>query len=100
MEDHGGLLFSLWYGVYETTARLMNFASAGHHPAYLIPQHAAIPQPLVTKGPAIGMVSSSRFVADNLRITSGSRLYLFSDGAFEITTEARQVWTLADSFPC
>lgn len=99
MEDHGGLLFSLWYGVYETTTRSLSFASAGHHPAYLLNKDGASPQPLATKAPAIGMMPSPRLAVETVRITPGSRLYLFSDGAFEITTAAGQAWTLADFVP-
>ncbi|HYZ61006.1 MAG TPA: SpoIIE family protein phosphatase [Acetobacteraceae bacterium] len=83
MDDHNGLFFSLWYGVYDRSAHGLRYASAGHHPAYLLQGEGMLP--LVTRAPAIGMAPSARFAAADAEVRAGSRLYLFSDGAFEVT---------------
>jgi sigma-B regulation protein RsbU (phosphoserine phosphatase) len=36
MEDNAGMYFTMWYGVFDTLSRCLDFASAGHHPAYLV----------------------------------------------------------------
>ena len=36
MERHNNLFFTMWYGVYDTVDRVLNFATAGHHPAFLL----------------------------------------------------------------
>jgi len=35
MENHNGMFFTIWYGVYDRATELV-YASAGHHPAYLV----------------------------------------------------------------
>src|SRR5206468_932305 len=83
MDEQNGLFFSLWYGVYERPTRSLRFASAGHHPAYLVRGGGALP--LVTRAPAIGMSPAVRFSASEASVPPGARLHLFSDGAFEVT---------------
>lgn len=83
-DEQDGLFFSFWYGVYEPAGRTLRFASAGHHPAYLTGEASAL-QPLATRAPAIGMSPAARFRVDQAVVPPGGRLYLFSDGAFELT---------------
>jgi sigma-B regulation protein RsbU (phosphoserine phosphatase) len=85
MEEHGGLFFTLWYGVYSRPARRLRYASAGHHPGILF-SDGATPQRLRTRGPMIGAVPGLRYTAAETAVPPGSLLYLFSDGAFEVTT--------------
>lgn len=98
MDAHDGMYFTIWYGVYSATRRELIFASGGHHPAYLHSQG----QPLTalrTKGRIIGALPESNYAADKVAVPSGAVLYLFSDGAFEITDAAGQQCTLADFLP-
>ena len=43
MTAHDSLFFTIWYGVYDAASRVLQFCSAGHHPAYL---QAGQPHPL------------------------------------------------------
>ena len=56
MEEHNGLLFTLWYFVYEPPTRHIRFCAAGHHPSFLVSPGAAEPVPLWLRGPTIGML--------------------------------------------
>ena len=93
MDDHNGLFFSIWYGVYDAGRRVLRYASAGQHPAYL-----ATPalQPLATRAPAIGMMPEARFLGSEVAVPPGSRLHLFSDGAFEVPLPDGRMGTVAD----
>lgn len=82
MEEHNGLFFSIWYGVYDRSSRALRYASAGHHPAYLA--HAGALAPLATRAPPIGMSEVARFAEAAVLVRQGASLHLFSDGAFEI----------------
>jgi serine phosphatase RsbU (regulator of sigma subunit) len=84
MEDHDGLFFTTWVGIYSPRTRRLRFASAGHHPAWLFAPGAA-PQPLRTHGPIIGAMPNSDYAVHEVPVAPGSVLYLFSDGAFEVT---------------
>jgi serine phosphatase RsbU (regulator of sigma subunit) len=84
MEEHGGMMFTLWYLVYDVASRTMRFCSAGHHPAYLIAAESPEPAPVWLRSPAVGMLPRRDWPAGEIAIKPNSRLYVFSDGAFEI----------------
>ena len=84
MDAHDGMYFTIWYGVYSLADRQLSYASAGHPPAILFgPQQPAVR--LRTQGPMIGALDFS-FSARKVTVVPGSLLYVFSDGAYEITT--------------
>ena len=66
MERHNNLFFTMWYGVYDVAERVLSFATAGHHPAYLLAAGATQPMPLGTRNPSIG-IGADRDVADLAR---------------------------------
>jgi serine phosphatase RsbU (regulator of sigma subunit) len=95
MEDHNGLLLSLWYFVYEVSSRSLRFCSAGHHPSFLVAPGGE-PVPLWQKSPTIGMLPMGKWAVGRTEVVPDSRLYVFSDGAFEIVTATGQAWVLDD----
>lgn len=99
MEEQGGLFFSAWYGLYELPARRLAYASAGHHPAFLRRMPDAMPEALATRNPAVGMMPGVRFRTGETVLPPGSRLILFSDGAFETATAEGRIRGLADFLP-
>lgn len=82
MEQQGGLCFSLWAGNYAPATRELRFASAGHHPAYL--RVGAELTPVSTRNMMVGAMPDLPFKGESMKVPAGARLYLFSDGAFEI----------------
>jgi serine phosphatase RsbU (regulator of sigma subunit) len=98
MDTHDGLFFTTWIGVYSPATRQLRFASAGHHPAWLFAPGVA-PQPLRTKGLMIGAMPDSPYVMQEVTVAPGSVLYLFSDGAFEVTTVDGRQCGISDLLP-
>lgn len=84
MDRHGGLCFSIWYGVYDPTARTLHHGAGGQHPAFLVAPGAA-PQQMVARNMLLGSVPDITFRTAAAPVPPRSRLYLFSDGAFEVT---------------
>ncbi len=99
MDEHGGLFFTFWYGVYDAVQRRLRYASAGHHAAYLVDQDRSHLLPLRTRNPVIGAMPQARFTAAEIDVLPGCTLHVFSDGVFEIQTRSGQRWTLADFTP-
>jgi serine phosphatase RsbU (regulator of sigma subunit) len=99
MDDHAGMYFTMWYGVYDRTSRELNFASAGHHPAYLIPQGQRESIPLRTRNGLVGADPDTPYRADKTSLPPGGSIYLFSDGVFEIVTKEGLQWGLSDFVP-
>ena len=99
MDDHAGMYFTLWYGVYDTASRRLRYASAGHHPAFLVPEDRSQALGLRTRCGLIGADPGTRYTAAMADIPPGASLYLFSDGVFEFVTADGVEWGLNDLVP-
>jgi sigma-B regulation protein RsbU (phosphoserine phosphatase) len=95
MASHDGQYFTMWYGVYDALDRRLRYASAGHHPAYLLVPGSAEATPLKTPGVMLGALPDAHYRDAAAEVRAGSRLYLFSDGIFEIATR-NGPWGLGD----
>jgi sigma-B regulation protein RsbU (phosphoserine phosphatase) len=100
MERQGGKYFTIWYGVYRPSNRKLEFAGAGH-PAALLLGGATLADArqaaLESQGPWIGSGLELPFEANELELPPFSRLYLYSDGAFEVhQPSSDQMWTLEE----
>lgn len=87
MNDQNEKYFTMWYGVYNRANRQLLYASAGHPPAVLISQAEQAPQTvecLKTSGLPIGMMPDVQYHWQRCHVPPASRLYLFSDGVYEI----------------
>ena len=83
MEENDGRFFSMWYGVYDSRGRSLVYANAGHPPALLVDGREV--SRLGGTGMMVGVLPSSQFLAKRIRVPRRSRLYLYSDGAYEVT---------------
>lgn len=99
MDRHGGLYFSIWYAVYDPPTRVMRYAAAGQHPAFLgLP--GTTPIPLATRNPGIGLAAPGRVFSEAaVQVPAAARLTLFSDGAFEVQSRDGTQLTLRDFIP-
>jgi sigma-B regulation protein RsbU (phosphoserine phosphatase) len=96
MEDHNGMFFTIWYGVYNRATQKLAYASAGHPPAVLVDGTSAKDAEmhlLETRGIVIGAMPDMEFKAAEQSISAFSKLYIYSDGAYEITVkETGKMW--------
>ena len=83
MERHNDMFSTAWYGVYSLQEGRIRFACAGHPPALLV-RPGGDGFPLGAKGPVLGAFSGSAYATGSSEVPAGSRLYLFSDGTYEI----------------
>ena len=91
MEEYAGMYFTIWYGVYAPEERRLTYASAGHPPALLLHGESS---DHAHDGTGIGLAEGLVFEEKSRVIEPDSRLYVFSDGAFEILTLDGREWTL------
>ena len=94
MDEHGQKFSTIWYGVYETTTRTIRYATAGHPPALLFGPHADAPLQLGRPNLPIGVVRDTEFDGGTQTVTPASRLYLFSDGVYEVYRPDRRLLRL------
>jgi sigma-B regulation protein RsbU (phosphoserine phosphatase) len=85
MEGHAGRFFTIWYGVYDRSARTLSYASGGHPPAILLPGDGGESVRLGQPGLLIGVDVDATYEVCTHAVPPGSRLYLYSDGVTEAT---------------
>lgn len=95
MEGHNGLYFTIWYGVFNRRTRRLCFASGGHPPAFLVSGDGTLSQ-LITANFFIGGLPDSLYQGDAVTIPEHSRLYIFSDGVYEVDRPDGIMWTLEE----
>ncbi|PPJ63830.1 PP2C family protein-serine/threonine phosphatase [Cuspidothrix issatschenkoi] len=89
--------FTIWYGVYNRVTRQLIYASGGHPPAIMISgttQTNTDVKRLKTPGMPVGMFPEAKYVDSSCYIEKSSTLYIFSDGAYEITQTDGNLWNL------
>jgi len=92
MANHNGMYFTIWYGVYNKRSRMLVYASAGHPPALLVGSGGT--KTLRTPNMIVGAFEKMAYQSDSIEIESQSRLYVFSDGAYEIRMSPdNTMWT-------
>lgn len=97
------MFFTLWYGVYHRGTRQLTFASGGHHPAILASRGAeAQAEQLAFRRaqPIIGMMPDFTYQEQAVIIPPNRRLFVFSDGAYELRKKAGGMYSLAELTAC
>ncbi|HEX3730047.1 MAG TPA: SpoIIE family protein phosphatase [Opitutaceae bacterium] len=96
MEKQNDMYFTIWYGVWQPSARRLRFAAAGHPPALLAtpePGGGRRIEPLKGGGLILGGMSGVTYRTFERAIPSPARLYVVSDGTFEIARPDGTTWT-------
>jgi sigma-B regulation protein RsbU (phosphoserine phosphatase) len=98
MDLYDGMYFTIWYGVFDRRSRLLQYSSAGHPPALLVTRKdgRTVVDRLGEPGFTIGMVPAVSFDNEETVVPVGSNLFVFSDGAYEITRPDESMWSLDD----
>jgi sigma-B regulation protein RsbU (phosphoserine phosphatase) len=77
-----GQFFTLVYGVVALDGREFRYVSAGHPPPIYVPASGAA-RTLASSGYPVGVLEDVDYEERSLRLESGDRLYLYSDGVPE-----------------
>lgn len=87
MDKQNQMYFTIWYGVMHLPSGTLRYSSGGHPPAVLVhPQPGAERgvELLSTPGMVIGAMPGMEFGAGEVKVSAGDRLYVFSDGVYEV----------------
>ena len=84
MDNQNNMYFTIWYGVFNKTNRILTYSSGGHPPSVLISDHRP-PLQLRTEGMVIGSMPGVQFQTAQCPLPPDGRLFIFSDGTYEIT---------------
>ncbi len=88
MDRHNNMYFTMWYGVFNKRTRQLTYANGGHPPVILVAgptQDTTDVMVLSNPGMIIGGFPGMTFDEQVRELPAFSRLYIFSDGVYEIT---------------
>jgi sigma-B regulation protein RsbU (phosphoserine phosphatase) len=87
MENQNGLYFTIWYGVYHRPTGTLRYASAGHPPPIVVSgarEQRGKAESLPSVGCPVGILPDFPYESKEYTLAGPARLFLFSDGAYEI----------------
>jgi len=99
MEEQNNKYFTIWYGVYNQKNHELIFSSAGHPHAILFSGNDLNNkklQTLTSGGLAVGMMPGIEFKETTVPLSNRNKLYVFSDGVYEITQKDGKEMNLTD----
>ena len=99
MDQQGDHYFTMWYGVYEASARTLRYASAGAPPALAFTPAtggAVAVTELSSNSAPVGMFDDTVFTSGTYAVPPGCRILVYSDGAWELEFANDQRLSFAD----
>jgi sigma-B regulation protein RsbU (phosphoserine phosphatase) len=86
-----GEYFTIWVGVWQSSTHLLRYASAGHPGSVLI-RSGTNALVLGKQSWPIGFSSEQVYATHTVTVHPGNRLYLFSDGVYEVMNAHGEIW--------
>jgi len=86
-----GEYFTIWVGALHLPTRRLRYASAGH-PAVVLTRHGQPLQQIGAKTWPIGFGINETYVSEEISLLPGDRLYMFSDGIYEVFSPDEELW--------
>jgi sigma-B regulation protein RsbU (phosphoserine phosphatase) len=99
MESQNNLYFTIWYGVFNKGTRELTYATGGHPPAILLngaDAASARVERLKAPGTPAGAFPDGEFPERRIQVERFGRLFVFSDGAYEIIRPDGSMLTLEE----
>jgi serine phosphatase RsbU (regulator of sigma subunit) len=84
---NGGRHFTMWYGVLDPKTRSLTCSNGGH-PSAVICGADGTRREAGEVGIMLGILPALDFATESVNLREGDRIYLFSDGAYEIQTKS------------
>ncbi len=99
MSQQSEKYFTGWYGVYDLQERRITYAGGGHPPVFLMTGETADRaelKMLESTGPMIGAIDGLDFDCESIAVGLYGRLFLYSDGVYEVHLPGGGTWNFAD----
>jgi len=91
--EQGGKLFTIWYGVIDFERSTLSWAGGGHPDAILLQSDTEQPILLPSTGMMMGVLRGQRFSTRECTLAPSARIFIYSDGVYEVTQTNGKVWT-------
>ncbi len=82
---------TLFYGVFDSSTRILRYVNAGHNPPVVIRRHGSM-YCLETGGAPVGLFADSEYGEGSVQIETGDLVIAFTDGLIEATNQDGEEW--------
>jgi sigma-B regulation protein RsbU (phosphoserine phosphatase) len=82
---------TLFYGVFNSSARILRYVNAGHNPPVVIRRDGSM-HCLEIGGAPVGLFADSEYEEGSVQIETGDLVIAFTDGLIEATNEDGEEW--------
>ena len=86
-----GEYFTIWVGVWQCSTHTLRYASAGH-PGSIVVKPNRDSEVLGGRSWPIGFSVAEIYRSHSVPVVPGDRLYLFSDGIYEVMNSYEEIW--------
>ncbi len=82
---------TLFYGVFDGSARILRYVNAGHNPPVVIRRDGSM-QSLETGGAPVGLLPDSEYREGSIKVEAGDLVIAFTDGLTEAANQDGEEW--------
>jgi phosphoserine phosphatase RsbU/P len=82
---------TLFYGVFDGSARNLRYVNAGHHPPVVIRRDGSM-RSLETGGAPVGLFPDSEYREGSIEVEAGDLVIAFTDGLTEVANQDGEEW--------
>lgn len=86
--------FTIWMGIYRRSTASLHYAGGGHPPALLF--HSGDPRLLSSQAPPIGALDDAVFTTEEVSLSPGDSLLVYSDGVYERRLSDGRIWSIEE----
>lgn len=94
MDEHSGMYFTVWYGVFNFKTGELTYSNAGHPPALLVDSQGV--RELESFNMIVGFMPESPYSSRKVKPQESFSLYVYSDGLFDFNKTNGDIWTKDD----
>ncbi|MBU1105298.1 MAG: SpoIIE family protein phosphatase [Candidatus Riflebacteria bacterium] len=91
MDRNNGFFFTIWYGVLNVNTGELKFSGGGHPFPFLLTKSGEISE-IENINLVVGCMSGVSYTSSSVMIPRGAKVFVFSDGAFEIERPDGTFW--------
>jgi len=89
-----GMFVTLFYGVIDKDTRKFTFVNAGHNPPILYHGDSGTMEELEGTGIALGIMDDAEYSQNEVQVTSGDTIILYTDGVTEAINEKEEMFEI------
>ncbi|MGB2630031.1 MAG: SpoIIE family protein phosphatase [Candidatus Omnitrophota bacterium] len=94
MSASAGMFVTMFYGIYNRDTKIFHYCNAGHNPPLFIAEGSSKVRLLSTHGCPVGIIEEQEYGQDEIKLSNGDTIILYTDGVVEAMNKQREMFGL------